>query len=109
MTYGPVTVEPRVQSRPRRSSADVRYNATFVFGRTVKEEADHDEESSDRKESEVPGQRICNIVADVMDGQDVMVHDSFDQVEGPPSDQQQASERAHWPRPRERSNARHSK
>lgn len=52
-----------------------------------------DQHRTDCEEFEVPAQRPAEIVADVVDAEDLVVDDSFDHVEEPESNQDPADQR----------------
>lgn len=58
-------------------------------GRCVEGEAAEDEDGSEGEEGEVPAEWGANVVADVVDGEDVVVDNAFDEVEGAPAHQDQ--------------------
>src|SRR5829696_3257531 len=55
---------------------------------------DDDQRGADGEEADVPPQRVGDVVAYVVDGEEVVIDDAFDQVEDPPPGEEQADHAA---------------
>ena len=65
--------------------ADPKVAACVVLAAAFEGEAAEDEDGSEGEEGEVAAEWGANVVADVVDGEDVVVDNAFDEVEGRPS------------------------
>src|ERR671910_2722399 len=81
-----------VQCFPRRGVATVWLGVSALVG-AGQEPPAGDEKCAEREEAEVPGGLVAGL-ADVVDTEDVVVHDPFNEVEEAPADEHPSDEGA---------------